>query len=59
MDISCSENCSEILIFGGKDKDDKRMDRCMVFSGSFPALEDGTLTALKNEERLRKAIGFD
>ena len=70
MDITGSDadqKFCQILIFGGMDKDINDMDRCMVFSGSLPALEDGTLTALskrtgneqKTEERLRKAAFFD
>ena len=70
MDITGSDadqKFCQILIFGGLDKERNDMDRCMVFSGSLPALEDGTLTALskrtgneqKTEERLRKAASFD
>ena len=71
MDITGSDadqKFCQILIFGGGViKDENDMDRCMVFSGSLPALEDGTLTALskrtgneqKTEERLRKAAFFD
>jgi hypothetical protein len=66
MDITDSdaeEGDFDILVFGGEDEDDTRMDRCMVYSSSLPALEDGTLTALskqtaneqKTEDRLRDA----
>ena len=69
MDITGSDadqKFCQILIFGAQDKDENDMDRCMVFSGSLPALEDGTLTALskrtgneqKTEERLREAASF-
>ena len=70
MDITGSDadqKFCQILIFGGVDRNETYTDRCMVFSGSLPALEDGTLTALskrtgkeqKTEERLRKAASFD